>query len=427
MQSIKLFIIFCFTSFSLVSQAQSYELLESDVDFDPSTGEIIDYLNTTKKDIIIPDNFGGVSVTRIGRAAFSGNELTNVTIPGSVDYIASFAFYLNALTEVTIPNSVTYIGESAFTDNELSKVTIPNSVTYIGISAFKYNELTEVIIPNSVTFLRKGVFSFNKLSKLTIPNSVTSIDNMAFYGNELTEVIIPNSVTSFGYRVFQYNQLSEVTIPSSVTSIGTNVFMNNQLSDFKLPNHNNGYSYTWTDGSSTYHSGDLVSNLTLAYNRGEKKGAAVNFSIIYNINGGDASNLITYTVEDARIDLLDATKTGYTFDGWYAEAEFTNKVTEIVSGSTGDVELFAKYTEVVAGIFSRSTEIFSFYPNPSSDYIHTELEFSNLTIINSQGAIVSQFNSSDTTYDVSDLESGVYLIQATGVDGTSYTSKLIKN
>ena len=46
--------------------------------------------------------------------------------------------------------------------------------------------------------------------------------------------------------------------------------------------------------------------------------------------------------------------------------------------------------------------------------------------MNAQGVVVSQFNSNDSSYDVSNLESGVYIINATDTNGVLYTSKLVK-
>ena len=88
--------------------------------------------------------------------------------------------------------------------------------------------------------------------------------------------------------------------------------------------------------------------------------------------------------------------------------------------------MFAKFTEIVTGVSSTSTNNFSFYPNPSADYIHTELELSSLTVLNSEGSIVSEFTSNDSVYNISKLNAGIYVIKATGVDGTPYTSTLVK-
>ena len=79
------------------------------------------------------------------------------------------------------------------------------------------------------------------------------------------------------------------------------------------------------------------------------------------------------------------------------------------------------------GLESYNKKSFSFYPNPSADFIHSDLEISTLTISNLQGTVVSQFNSSRTKYNVSNLEVGVYLIEAIGKDGFIYTAKLVKD
>ena len=44
-----------------------------------------------------------------------------------------------------------------------------------------------------------------------------------------------------------------------------------------------------------------------------------------------------------------ATKEGYTFDGWYTDSAFTNKITEISSETIGDVTLYAKFTKIDEG------------------------------------------------------------------------------
>ncbi|MDR3171053.1 MAG: leucine-rich repeat domain-containing protein [Treponema sp.] len=90
----------------------------------------------TVKDVRIPDKINGLPVTTIGEWAFSGNQLTSVTIPNTVTSIGERAFYGNKLTSVTIPNSVTSIKSGAFESNQLTSVTIPKSVTSIDDEAF---------------------------------------------------------------------------------------------------------------------------------------------------------------------------------------------------------------------------------------------------------------------------------------------------
>ena len=77
------------------------------------------------------------------------------------------------------------------------------------------------------------------------------------------------------------------------------------------------------------------------------KWEALTYSITYNLNGGSHSgNPAHYTVETETITLKDAAKANYTFAGWYEKADFSGeKVTQIVKGSSGNKELWAKFLE----------------------------------------------------------------------------------
>ena len=176
--------------------------------------------------------------------------------------------------------------------------------------------------------------------------AVTSIGEEAFQDKQLTNVIIPNSVESIGNNAFYGNKLTEVIIPNSVNSIGEGAFYNNTgLTSFNLPTHYQGYSYPWSNGKK---SGDEITDFALSYELDEdSKGNAVDFTISYTLDGGtnDANNPSDYTVETATITLANASKTGRTFKGWYSEAAFTNQVTEIATGSIGDISLYAKYSD----------------------------------------------------------------------------------
>ena len=78
------------------------------------------------------------------------------------------------------------------------------------------------------------------------------------------------------------------------------------------------------------------------------KFTAIEYNITYNLDGGvnDPANPATYNIEDTPVALADATKDGFTFLGWFSDAEWTTQVTEIALGSTGAVTLYAKFTEI---------------------------------------------------------------------------------
>jgi len=70
------------------------------------------------------------------------------------------------------------------------------------------------------------------------------------------------------------------------------------------------------------------------------------YDITYDLDGGEnGDNPATYTIVTPTIALADATKEGFTFDGWFRDADKTIAVTEIPLGSTGAVTLYAKFTE----------------------------------------------------------------------------------
>ena len=322
-----------------------------------------------------------------------------------------------------------WYSEAAFT-NQVTEITT-GSTGDISLYAKYSDEYTLQL--SDVDFSDGEITAYTNTTEknIIIPDNfdgvaVKSIGKDAFRFNLLTQVSIPNSVSSIGDAAFAGNQLTEVSIPNSVKSIGEYAFSDNTgLTSFNLPAHYQGSSYPWSNGKK---SGDEITDFALSYELDEdSKGDAVDFTITYTLDGGtnDANNPADYTVETATITLADASKEGYTFEGWYSEAAFTNQVTEIATGSTGNKEFFAKYSEIALGIYTTNIKVFNFYPNPSIDFIQTELEVSSLTIRSISGSKVKQFEGG-SFFDISNLKSGVYILLAIDKNGDTYKSKLLK-
>ncbi len=237
------------------------------------TAEVTDGgYNYYKGEINIPSSiiYQGTTykVTKIGKDAFRGCDITNVTIPNSVTVICNGAFsFCYNLTNIAIPNSVITIEEMAFIYcSGLASITIPASITTIGTRAFDYCTALKTVYNNSSLNITKGAtsngnvayyanvvinknddiiedFVFRTIdgtptlvayigndSTITLPANYNGgnylIDNNAFYNNTgIRTVTIPLSVTTIGDRAFSgCTALESITIPSSVTTIGSYAF-----------------------------------------------------------------------------------------------------------------------------------------------------------------------------------------------------------
>ena len=149
-----------------------------------------------------------------------------------------------------------------------------------------------------------------------------NVDDAAYLNEELTE--------SLADAEFTYNYYEDFTFPDTL------YFEDDGLSfegwyedaDFEYPVEKI-TAGEWT-GAQTYY-GKVV---------------AVR-AITYVLNGGAnaASNPATYT-EGTAVTLASPTKDGFTFGGWYTNAEFSGAaVTEISASQKGDVTLYAEWLE----------------------------------------------------------------------------------
>ena len=77
------------------------------------------------------------------------------------------------------------------------------------------------------------------------------------------------------------------------------------------------------------------------------KWSIVNYTISYHLDirtTNNSSNPSTYNILTETITLLDPTVIHGTFDGWYTDEEYNNPISQIVKGSIGNLDLYAKVT-----------------------------------------------------------------------------------
>ena len=183
------------------------------------------------------------------------DNLTSVTIPGSVSTIGYDAFWrCNNLKTVIISEGVKRIEHAAFSNcTSLKSIVIPESVTHIGEYAFmECTALTSATINGAITRMGRWAFggctalyslsisqnvkdignetfsNCTSLYRVKIPGSVTRLGDGSFYRcSNLYSVQIFEGVEAIGYSAFgECNNMSYVILPNSLTKIDDYAFYN---------------------------------------------------------------------------------------------------------------------------------------------------------------------------------------------------------
>lgn len=156
------------------------------------------------------------------------------------------------ITQLIVEGGVTTLGDNilyySYSDSNndfhsfhpnLREVKLPEGLSCIGASAFCDSpELTEVKIPSTVTKIKQSAFSgCTGLTKIELPPQLEEVGYSSFYGcSGLTEITIPSSVKTIRSGAFEkcYN-LESVTLSEGICEIGTEAFKSTNLKSLNIP------------------------------------------------------------------------------------------------------------------------------------------------------------------------------------------------
>ena len=173
----------------------------------------------------------------MGRSAFSGGDLTSVTIPSSVTIAGGFCS-CKQLKSIVLPDNITVIDDYAFMNSGLSSITIPDSVTEIGYEAFQScNALTSIEIPDSVTTMDSLVFNYcENLVEVKLSRNISTLDSTFADCWNLASVILPENLTGLTGTAFGWcYALTNIALPDSLSAIGDYAFTGSGLETVRIP------------------------------------------------------------------------------------------------------------------------------------------------------------------------------------------------
>ena len=256
------------------------------------------------------------------------------------DYSDFHSFYSN-LRKVKLPEGLTYIGARAFCNSpELTEVKIPSTVTKIKEYAFSgCTGLTEIELPPQLEEVDGGLFSdCSGLTKITIPSSVKKIGARAFkYCTKLESVTLSEGLREIEYQAFYCTNLKSLNIPKSVEKLeydlvggcyNLSYITIEPPSQLKKTEPDYFFGGVFGDGNADVYCEPELREIV--YNTLERADFITTVDV--TLVDGDTSKLekIAYgaDIEELCTTLGTPTKPGYTFAGWYTDADCKTRYPE---------------------------------------------------------------------------------------------------
>lgn len=185
----------------------------------------------------IPNEHRNKPVKEIAQNAFSGKEITSLTIPENITSIKNNAFkncyklssiYFNAKNcqdnEYSTKDAFYNVGKDTTTD-----ITFGTNVEKIPIYMFRYSDYINKVDLSASSKLKEipshAFDSCTNLNNVTFSNFIEKIEEYAFSRTNLSSITLPNNLKEIEEYAFLRTNLSSITIPSNVTAIGNNAFI----------------------------------------------------------------------------------------------------------------------------------------------------------------------------------------------------------
>ena len=257
---------------------------------------------------------------------YSGT-LSTVIFGSKIKSIGAFAFSgCSSLTEARFVNSsLEAIDNDGFRNTSISAIDIPDTVSYMGYGVFDGTKLTEVRLPNMLTELKYQAFGdCTELQKIDL-NNVEKIGGMTWRAAQ-------NAV------FLRCAQLKEIRLPATLKELGGNftyVFNGCDIIVDATANPEIEVGPYAFAGGTVNQEPVTCTAFVYVQKTAENVNASENIGVAITNGGTFAENT---TFEESK--LATPEKTGYTFKGWYDNAELTG---DAVTTPETDKTYYAKW------------------------------------------------------------------------------------
>ena len=373
-------------------------------------------------------NFDGTlelsnSLHKIGESAFYGCSRFkgDLVIGCSVDSICDYAFYnFGGSGNLILPESLKYIGDYAFSKcNYNCQLVIPDSVRYIGTSAF-------------------AECYFN--GELVIGKSVTKIGGGAFYNcSYLTSISYkPINIMDCSHYIFTgCSNVNTLTVMDNVESLPDNIFcglnrLNQVIVKTQLPPVVNSSGFScFTPALPIWVQCGTESLYREAYgwNQFDYYHELLNYDFHVSSNNEEMGFVNVIQQPDCENDAIVEAEAneGYYFMGWMIDEQIVSTDKQYSFTLMSDIELVAVFGGM--GVDDNEISKIDFFPNPAITNVTIKSEgLTRIDLFDMFGQCLNSYfvNGEKTIIEISQLSSGVYLLDFFNENGKHFMKKLVK-
>ncbi len=260
-------------------------------------------------------------------------------------------------------------------DDKSATLTIEKrelTVKIIGKTAIVYDrqehkdysvQATNLIEGDSVTFILSYSGNMIDMGEYTVKATIEEHQNYKLTKDNALTVVITRTTHKVTFR--QENQPDQVVEVADLAGISQE--------QIPTPVAENGYDVKWQDVDLSCITDDMTVQAVKT---------PITYTIRYYLDEGDNNsfNPQTYDITTATITLAAPTKNGYTFLGWFKDSLSGSQIREIVQGSTGNLNLYAKWILTEYEItYNNLYNGKNHSDNPKTYNIQTEYSFGEAT------------------------------------------------